>query len=750
MPKSTTRLSQKCTNKECCKAFCRQVEDFALEKKIVKILSKYGDSLNCRKILKSDFNIEKNNGNILIDSMIYTHKLLCESKELKSEPSNFSLKNTKIFKKIAISEKRDSTAMKIKPCQELHHKFCSIMNLNLDESESFILVGVIHFLLKKFEKSPDFNLAVVIVRYFNILTGNGNESKVSGSQYANMNTDVSEYVESPIQGVTYPYNRPGTMYQTLNQNLDLNQLKTAQNISLYQSGSSIDKDLYPTLLKCFELIADKVTNSLISSSLPDHQTCQSGECLLHFNLSKSDFKKTVKNLNHILERSDSIDFRDDQKLISLFKTFEKLHLINQKMCILDDKSFILNLFYLKVNLKNELKFLKLKFDTPLRFFFTIPVQIKAELLKIQNSDLMKVTLQEAFFKALFEGATQPYLFISIRRDKIYQDTLKIISTCEECDIRKQLKVKFNGEEGIDSGGIKKEFFLLLGHEIENDISLFTQTNNRMWFKNGANREMIESIGRMVGIALYNDVVLNVPFPSMLFKKLLGIPLLFEDLEEIEPEIFNSLKKLESCTEDDLIFLDQNFTVDFDINGVRTNCELFTGGRQVKVTKSNLSQFSLLYFKFLTNHIISQEFDAFSRGFHTVVKSDFLRGLSSNELEKMIIGCDEIDFEIIKKNAIYNGYSANSAVIESFWKYFASLKLQKKKKLIQFITGNDRLPVGGSDTLNLVIMKNGCDTDRLPSSQTCFNTLLLPEYSTAEKLEEKMNRAIDMTAGFFLM
>ena len=99
--------------------------------------------------------------------------------------------------------------------------------------------------------------------------------------------------------------------------------------------------------------------------------------------------------------------------------------------------------------------------------------------------------------------------------------------------------------------------------------------------------------------------------------------------------------------------------------------------------------------------------------------------------------------LIKKPSSDNGS-------ESFWNFFAELRPQKKKKLIQFITGNDRLPVGGSNSLNLVIMRNGCDTSRLPSSQTCFNTLLLPEYSSAEKMKDKLSKAIDMTAGFFLM
>jgi ubiquitin-protein ligase E3 A len=178
--------------------------------------------------------------------------------------------------------------------------------------------------------------------------------------------------------------------------------------------------------------------------------------------------------------------------------------------------------------------------------------------------------------------------------------------------------------------------------------------------------------------------------------------------------------------------------------------LIPNGREVKVNKSNLHEFSILYFQLLTQEIIKSEFEAFSSGFFSVMKREFLQGLTSSELEKIIIGCGDIDFEIIKKNTIYNGYGPNNPIIESFWNFFAELKPQKKKRLIQFITGNDRLPVGGSNSLNLVIMRNGCDTSRLPSSQTCFSTLLLPEYSSPEKMREKLSKAIDMTAGFFLM
>lgn len=115
-----------------------------------------------------------------------------------------------------------------------------------------------------------------------------------------------------------------------------------------------------------------------------------------------------------------------------------------------------------------------------------------------------------------------------------------------------------------------------------------------------------------------------------------------------------------------------------------------------------------------------------------------------------MGVDDLDFDLIKKSTTYNGFDPEDEIIKYFWEFFYEMKSLKKKRLIQFITGNDRLPVGGSTSLNMIIVKNGCDTDRLPSSQTCFNTLLLPEYSSKEKLKEKLKKAIDLTAGFFLM
>lgn len=51
--------------------------------------------------------------------------------------------------------------------------------------------------------------------------------------------------------------------------------------------------------------------------------------------------------------------------------------------------------------------------------------------------------------------------------------------------------------------------------------------------------------------------------------------------------------------------------------------------------------------------------------------------------------------------------------------------------------------------SLVISKNGDDSDRLPTAHTCFNHLLLPSYSSKEKLADKLTLAIEQSEGFGL-
>ena len=49
-------------------------------------------------------------------------------------------------------------------------------------------------------------------------------------------------------------------------------------------------------------------------------------------------------------------------------------------------------------------------------------------------------------------------------------------------------------------------------------------------------------------------------------------------------------------------------------------------------------------------------------------------------------------------------------------------------------------------LHLVIQRHGEGDERLPSSHTCFNHLLLPLYSSKDALQRKLVQALDYATG----
>lgn len=75
---------------------------------------------------------------------------------------------------------------------------------------------------------------------------------------------------------------------------------------------------------------------------------------------------------------------------------------------------------------------------------------------------------------------------------------------------------------------------------------------------------------------------------------------------------------------------------------------------------------------------------------------------------------------------------------------------EKAQLLAFSTGSDRVPVGGLEHVQFTIVKQGGDSDRLPTSHTCFNQLLIPEYSDKAKFTLLLRKAIQNSEGFGML
>lgn len=470
------------------------------------------------------------------------------------------------------------------------------------------------------------------------------------------------------------------------------------------------------------------------------------ECLLKDSFTTKDYVHLVESFCILLETLQNPFIRTNPILYEILNTFTMLYTLNEKMKIFPFKKFYLSEFCKKQNFKEEFRYYKVGNKSIFSFAFILPIEIKAEFLKYENGDVMKASLQDAFFRALFEGPMEPYLFITVGRNTVYKDTFDLLENIKIDDLKKQIKITFKNEEGVDSGGIRKEYFQLLSEELSEDDDLFVAKNNALWIKPTTNIKKFEILGKIIGIALYNDVILNIPFPSLFFKKLLEKEIELNDLIEIEPEIYSSLNNLKKCTTEELNSLELTFRINFNNKDV----DLLENGSKIKVTKCNISEFVRLYMYFLIEKSIIKQFKAIKKGFNCIIKRESISFLQPKELEKIIAGSTFIDVETLKKHCTINGFDHNSGTVKNFWEIFDNYVYEDRKKLLQFITGNDRIPISGAENLKLVIMKNGCDSDRLPSSQTCFNTLLLPEYNSKDQLKEKLDKAITMTKGFYLL
>ncbi|XP_052120401.1 ubiquitin-protein ligase E3A isoform X2 [Frankliniella occidentalis] len=368
----------------------------------------------------------------------------------------------------------------------------------------------------------------------------------------------------------------------------------------------------------------------------------------------------------------------------------------------------------------------------------------------------------SIYHSMVGQPVNPFLRLKVRRDHIIDDALvelEMVAMENPKDLKKQLVVEFEGEQGIDEGGVSKEFFQLIVEEIFNpDYGMFTwnQETQTVWF----NPTSFESdaqfslIGVVLGLAIYNNVILDVHFPMVVYKKLMGKRATYYDLEDWNNTLYKGLTQLLDYEGDDIEeTFSQTFRVCYqDVFGTVLHHDLKEGGEQIPVNKANRREFVDLYADFLLNKSVEKQFRAFRRGFQMVTDESPLHLLfRPEEIEQLVCGSKNFDFNELEEATEYDGgYTAATTIIQQFWEIVHRMPLESKRKLLQFTTGSDRVPVGGLSKLKLIISRNGPDSDRLPTAHTCFNVLLLPEYESKEKLMDRLEKAINYSKGFGML
>ncbi|OQR92752.1 HECT E3 ubiquitin ligase [Achlya hypogyna] len=393
------------------------------------------------------------------------------------------------------------------------------------------------------------------------------------------------------------------------------------------------------------------------------------------------------------------------------------------------------------------------------FPFVLDAASKSKVLQFDAEYQQNVRVHDSIRSSLADTARQlhPYLVLRVRREHVIQDALEqLVQVASSEQLKKPLKVKFVGEEGVDEGGVQKEFFqIIIRQLLDPNFGMFIADDETrtLWFNCDSYESTteFELIGVLLGLAIYNGVILELHFPSLVYKKLMGQPLTLEDLEQAQPALGKGLRQLLAFDGDVEAVFARSFELSYEVFGQIKTVELVPGGKDIPVTRANRADYVAKYVEYSTTTCVAQQYGAFHRGFHFVCGGDALSLFRPEELELLICGSEELDFEALEEVAHYDdGFNAESSAVRNFWSVVHEFSLAEKKALLKFCTGSDRAPIRGLSNMVFVISRNGPDSDRLPTAHTCFNHLLLPDYTTRDKMKNRLQLAITQSEGFGLL
>ncbi|KAI5474922.1 E3 ubiquitin-protein ligase NEDD4 [Pseudohyphozyma bogoriensis] len=350
--------------------------------------------------------------------------------------------------------------------------------------------------------------------------------------------------------------------------------------------------------------------------------------------------------------------------------------------------------------------------------------------------------------------------VKVRRSHIFEDSYAEIMRQTPNDLKKRLMIKFDGEDGLDYGGLSREFFFLLSHEMFNPFYClfeysahdnYTLQINPNSSVNPEHLNYFKFIGRVLSLAVFHRRFLDAYFITALYKMVLKKKITLADMESVDAEVFRSLTwMLENDITD---VLDNTFSTEDDRFGETVTVELKPGGAEIEVTNDNKKEYVQLITEWRIQKRVEDQFKAFLTGFNELIPQELINVFDERELELLIGGMSEIDVDDWMKHTDYRGYQQGDEVVQWFWKAVKAWPAEKKSRLLQFTTGTSRIPVNGfkdlqgSDGPRRFTLEKSGEITQLPKSHTCFNRLDLPAYPSFEVLDTKLSFAVENTLGF---
>merc|ERR1711988_181650 len=353
--------------------------------------------------------------------------------------------------------------------------------------------------------------------------------------------------------------------------------------------------------------------------------------------------------------------------------------------------------------------------------------------------------------------------LRFRRNDVFPMSQDYFRRIDSEDVWFPFQVAIYNEEGIDAGGLTREWYRILCKKIfDRNLALFTVASDGATYQpydnSAINSDHLDNfffVGRIIGRALCDQMTLDAHFTRSLYKHILGLPVAPVDMESIDPSYLKNLNDIRQYNLDDL-GLELIFEAEYDYFGSRQTSELVPGGAMIPVTDENKLEYIYLMTQFRMTNAIQEQTRSFLRGLHELVPPELLSIFNPTELELLLCGLPDIDITDLKANTDYHNYRVMDPQVQWFWKVIDSFTQEQLALFLQFVTGSSRVPVEGFQALQgtngsrqkFNIHRDSRNENSLPQGHTCFNQLDLPVYKSEEQLRSKLLLALtECSEGF---
>lgn len=348
--------------------------------------------------------------------------------------------------------------------------------------------------------------------------------------------------------------------------------------------------------------------------------------------------------------------------------------------------------------------------------------------------------------------------ISVRRECVFEDAFVRFKRqggfSMIAALRQGLSPQFEGEAGFGDGVYRDFMLCLCAQGFAPEHGLFSKTDvGGFLYPNPASEIATDSehlnrfrfLGAMVGKALFDGILLSVPFSLHFRNALLGRRNTFDHLASFDPQLYRQLSHIRDMDDRTIDDLALTFTATSN-NALGDTDEkpLVPNGQHMYVSGANVAMYVQLYADFRLNRENEIQTKAFQQGLHETVESTALQIFGSNELDKLFQGDSGIDVEDWAENTVYAPPSGkDTPVVQFFWQLVRNMTNEERRVLLGFVTSARRAPLLGFRHMvpHFTIAVTGTPVDHLPSAATCFCQLKLPQYSTFEETRDKLMQAM---------